>query len=310
MSDAPRWRRWAGRGLALAFLAVVAWFAVRHAQTVDWAAVGHTLRTTPPPVLLTAAVLAASSHALYSTFDLIGRRYTGHPLAVRRVMAVTFVSYAFNLNLGYWVGGIAFRYRLYARLGLDTGTTTRILTLSMLTNWLGYLVVAGAVFTLRPPQLPPAWAVGTSGLRVLGVGMLCAAALYLALCAGGRVQVLRLRGHELPVPGAGMVGVQLLLSCTNWAVMGSVLWVLMQGRVPYVAVLAVLLVAAVAGAITHVPAGLGVLEAVFVALLSHRLPESGLLGALLAYRALYYLVPWLAAAILYFVMEARAAKGA
>ena len=42
--------------------------------------------------------------------------------------------------------------------------------------------------------------------------------------------------------------------------------------------LAVLLVGAVAGVITHVPAGLGVLEAVFVALLSHQVPQGQLLG--------------------------------
>jgi hypothetical protein len=33
-------------------------------------------------------------------------------------MGVTFISYAFNLNLGSLVGGVAFRYRLYSRLGL------------------------------------------------------------------------------------------------------------------------------------------------------------------------------------------------
>ena len=63
--------------------------------------------------------------------------------------------------------------------------------------------------------------------------------------------------------------------------------------------LAVLLVAAVAGVITHVPAGLGVLEAVFVALLSHQLPQGQLLGALLAYRAIYYLLPLAIATVAY-----------
>ena len=70
--------------------------------------------------------------------------------------------------------------------------------------------------------------------------------------------------------------------------------------------LAVLLIGAIAGVITHVPAGLGVLEFVFVALLSHRVSEGQLLGALLAYRAIYYIVPLMVAAVLYLVMEAHA----
>ena len=54
-------------------------------------------------------------------------------------MAVNFISYAFNLNLGALVGGVAFRYRLYTQLGLKLGVITRVLSLSMLTNWLGYV---------------------------------------------------------------------------------------------------------------------------------------------------------------------------
>ena len=56
-------------------------------------------------------------------------------------------------------------------------------------------------------------------------------------------------------------------------------------------VLAVLLLAAVAGAVSHVPGGLGVLEAVFIAALGSQVPRPELLAALLAYRCVYYLLP-------------------
>jgi uncharacterized membrane protein YbhN (UPF0104 family) len=86
------------------------------------------------------------------------------------------------------------------------------------------------------------------------------------------------------------------------------MYLLMRHHVAYSAVLSVLLVAAVAGVITHVPAGLGVLEAVFVALLSHQVAQGKLLGALLAYRALYYLLPLMVAAVAYLVTELRARR--
>ena len=63
--------------------------------------------------------------------------------------------------------------------------------------------------------------------------------------------------------------------------------------------------AAVAGVITHVPAGLGVLEAVFVTMLSSRLPAAQLLAGLLAYRAVYYLLPLAVAAALFAHVEWR-----
>jgi len=64
----------------------------------------------------------------------------------------------------------------------------------------------------------------------------------------------------------------------------------------------------VAGVITHVPGGLGVLEAVFIALLSHRVPQEKLLGALLAYRAIYYLLPLIVASLFYVVTELRSKR--
>ncbi len=56
------------------------------------------------------------------------------------------------------------------------------------------------------------------------------------------------------------------------------------------------------------PAGLGVLEAVFVALLAHEVAETRPLAALLAYRALYYLLPLAVALVAYLVTEMRARR--
>ena len=86
---------------------------------------------------------------------------------------------------------------------------------------------------------------------------------------------------------------------------GSVIFLLLQGALPYPTVLATLLIAAVAGVLTHVPAGLGVLEAVFVTLLSSQMPPSELVAALLAYRGIYYLAPLAIATACYLAFEAR-----
>ena len=92
----------------------------------------------------------------------------------------------------------------------------------------------------------------------------------------------------------------------NWGVIASVIYVLMSRQVAYATVLSVLLVAAVAGVITHVPAGLGVLEAVFATALSGVLGQAEIIAALLAYRAVYYLAPLAVATMLFAALEARA----
>jgi uncharacterized membrane protein YbhN (UPF0104 family) len=302
------WWPWTRRIGIWAFFGLIAWLLVNQARTIDWSEVLDAVRALPASTLLAAAALAACSFALYSTYDLLGRYLTKHKLGAGTVMGVTFISYAFNLNLGSLVGGVAFRYRLYSRLGLENETITRVLGFSMLTNWLGYLVVAGAAFCFWPMALPPDWKIDGGGLRVLGAALLVLAAAYLALCAFSDGRIWRVRGHAFKTPGLAMALLQLAMSCLNWSLMGGVIWFLLQGQVGYPQVLAVLLVAAVAGVITHVPAGLGVLEAVFVALLSHQVAQGKLLGALLAYRALYYLLPLMVATVAYLVTELRARR--
>ncbi|WP_077002443.1 lysylphosphatidylglycerol synthase domain-containing protein [Variovorax sp. KK3] len=302
------WWPWVKRIGAWTFFALVAWLLVQQARTIDWSEVLTAVGEIPLPALLGGLLLAACSFTLYSTYDVLGRHMTGHSLKAPTVMGVTFISYAFNLNLGALVGGVAFRYRLYSRLGLDNVTITRILGFSMLTNWLGYLVVAGFAFFFWPLGLPPEWKIEGDGLRLLGGALLVVAAGYLVMCAVAREHTWHIRGHELQTPALGMALLQLLLSCANWSVIGGVIWLLLEQQLPYPQVLAVLLVAAVAGVITHVPAGLGVLEAVFVALLSHEIATDRLLGALLAYRAIYYLLPLAIATAAYLAMELRARR--
>jgi len=302
------WWPWLKRAATLLFFSAIAWLLVEQGRAIEWHEVFAALRAYPLPSLLSAAALAVLSFALYSCFDLLGRHYTGHGLRIPTVMLVTFTSYALNLNLGSLVGGVAMRYRLYSRLGLQVGVITRVMTLSMLTNWMGYLLLAGVLFGFFTPALPPDWKIGSGGLQLLGFVLLGTAAAYLGLCAFSRRRSYLVRGHELELPSLRLALLQITMGAANWLIMGGVVFLLLQQKIAYPTVVSVLLVAAVAGVITHVPAGLGVLEAVFVALLSHQVPSHQLLAALLAYRVLYYLAPLAVAGPVFLVMEMRAKK--
>ncbi|MCW5651123.1 MAG: UPF0104 family protein [Ramlibacter sp.] len=302
--------RWLSRGALVLFASAVVGLLAWQASKVDWAAVRAAAEATPARVLLAAALVAACGHAVYSCFDLLGRRYTGHRLHAGAAMLVTFISYAFNLSFGAIVGGGAMRLRLYTRLGLPTATTLRVMALSMWTNWFGYLALAGATFLMLPVALPPAWPVSPAALRVLGGALLLLALAYLAACAGSRRRHWDWRGHRLHLPGPRMALAQLAISTVNWLLIAGVIWVLLDQRVPFAAVASVYLVGVVVGIATRVPAGLGVQEAVFVALLSHNIPRPELLAALLIYRALYYWGPLLLAALAYLAVESRAPQRA
>jgi glycosyltransferase 2 family protein len=299
-----RHERWM-RGLSLLILVVVAVLLARYARAVDWPAVGHALAAYRPGRLITAAALGALSYLLYCGYDVAARAYTGHGLSTRRVIAIAFVSYAFNLNLGALVGGGGLRYRLYTRYGIRGGTIVRIIAFSIVTNWSGYLLLAGGVFVFGLLLLPEGFAVGSTSPRILGALMLATLVGYLLLCAFGHHRTWKLRGTAFAPPSLPLAGVQLALSSANWLAIAAILFILLEQRVDYPSLLGVVLLGAVAAAMTHIPAGLGALEAVFVILLGNRIAQADLLAALLAYRALYYLVPLLVAVVVYVAFESR-----
>src|SRR5688572_4508366 len=74
------WWPWVKRVLTFAFFALVAWYSIRYARNVDWGEVWRTILDTPRNVLLMAAGCVMASYAIYCSFDLLGRHYTGHKL--------------------------------------------------------------------------------------------------------------------------------------------------------------------------------------------------------------------------------------
>jgi uncharacterized membrane protein YbhN (UPF0104 family) len=303
-----RRRRLLGRILAGVFLAGVAALLVRHARGVAWPEVAAALRDYRAGQLGLAAGLVALSYGLYGSFDLFARAAVGHRLPPARTWAIGAVSYAFNLNLGAVVGGFGMRLRLYARHGLDAGTTARLIAVGVTINWLGYLALAGVSFTIGALELPPGWRIGDTALRALGVAMMVAFAGVLLACWRSPRRTWTIRGYDLTLPTLRIALAQATVSIVNWLTIATLMYVLLGARIAFATLVAVMLLAAIAGVLSHVPAGLGVLEAVFLVLLGDRVAPHGLIAALLAYRAVYYLAPLAVAAIAWPVLEASARR--
>lgn len=295
----PRVRQWVLPLLGLAVLGLLA----SHAHKVDWTGAWHALQKYSPLLLLAVAGMAATSHALYGSFDLIGRHQSGHQVGKWRTWAIAVASYALNLNLGSLVGGVALRARLYSRAGLSEITIAQVIGTSLATNWLGYGLLAGSLFAAGVIRPPGEAHIDSSTLRAIGAAMVLMAAAYVLACALLRGRSWVCRGKKLHLPPARIALLQLAMSATNWALMGAAMYLLLGGRVPYGTTLGVLMAASIVGVIMPIPGGLGVLEAVYLALLSGSVKQGTLMGAVLAYRALYYLLPLASGLLLYAALE-------
>jgi len=227
-------------------------------------------------------------------------------------MFVGFVSYAFSQTLGFaLLTGGSLRYRLYSAWGLSTAEVAQVIMVAAAASWLGVATLAGTALGVAPEAvlastpLPPALG------RAVGVLVLAVPLGYLAFSVLRR-QPVTIRGWELRPPSRGLAAAQVLAGCIDWTLAAAVAYVLLPAgaTIAFLPFLGIFVLAQVLGLLSHVPGGLGVFETVVVLLVGNTLPPPAIVGSLLAYRIVYYLVPFSVAAAALATYELRARRAA
>ena len=290
-------------GLALFSLALwVLYRELRHYRPGD---IARSLEALPSLRVIMALVFTALNFVLLSVYDFLGIRYAGRKLAYRRAAVASFIGFAFSQSLGFpLLTGAPARYRLYSSWGLSAVEISQVIAFYSVTFWLGVGIIGGALLVAGPGLLPPPLG-GMLG-PVIGAVVLLVVAAYFAWTVRGR-PVLSVRDWEFPPPSARLSVAQLLVSPLDWSLAAAVLWVLLPAGLglSYPAFLTIFVAAQVVGLVSHVPGGLGVFEATLILLLPGHGLHASVLGALVAFRGVYYLLPLLVAAVVYGGLELR-----
>jgi uncharacterized membrane protein YbhN (UPF0104 family) len=288
---------------------VIALIIFHQARKIAWHDVISALKAYRAQTLIQGGLLAAVAYALYASFDLIGVKYINARVSTLRTLGIAFVAYAVNQSLGSLLGTVGMRLRLYGKQGLNQVAISKLIGLAIVTNWLGYLLVAGTLFSARLIRLPDAWRLGNDVLQIIGAVMLLLVASYLALCRFSRTRAITIRSEQISLPSFRLAFAQLAVASLHWFAIAGILYLLMNGKVSYVLVLGTYMLTSVSAVIAHVPGGIGVIEAVFIALLSGRLPVPQLMAAVLAFRGIFYIGGLLLAGAVYLLLESQSARG-
>ncbi|MCW8858354.1 MAG: bifunctional lysylphosphatidylglycerol flippase/synthetase MprF [Deltaproteobacteria bacterium] len=254
--------------------------------------------------LLLAVGLTALSYLVMTAYDQLAIVYLRHPLQRGRVILASFISYAFSNNIGLsLITAGSIRYRLYSAWGLSAEQITKLVSFTVVTFWLGILTAGGIVFTLQPLALPVTAYLPITSVRILGIFFLLLMAAYLFFLKLRRAPF-QLRSWEFALPSLKLGFAQLAVGAVDWCLAGSVLYVLMPDQVAFsfLQLLGIYLLAQVVALISHVPGGIGVFESMIL-LFAPEAASAELLGSLLLYRGIYYLLPLIAATLLLAVTE-------
>ncbi|MEJ1961917.1 MAG: bifunctional lysylphosphatidylglycerol flippase/synthetase MprF [Gammaproteobacteria bacterium] len=301
--------RWIGPLAALLVFGGVAYVLRREMADLHLRDIFKELRSIPSTAVGAALLITALSYWILSFYDFLGLRYLRKSMPYARMVFTSFIAYAFGHNLGLAAfTGAAIRMRLYASAGLTAIDVVTVQGFCSLTSGIGLATLGGLSMVLEPQQLHSALHLPLWWTRIVGSALLGVVAAY-AVCSIFVRRPLEIRGWQLRIPHPSISFPQIALGLLDLGIASTVLYVLLpdEANVSYLAFLGAYAAAVTAGIISHVPGGIGVFETVII-LAIPQVPASALLGSMLVYRAVYYLVPLAVAALLFGAKEIEARR--
>ncbi|MGH8136715.1 MAG: bifunctional lysylphosphatidylglycerol flippase/synthetase MprF [Steroidobacteraceae bacterium] len=310
MSRDPGALRWIGPLTALLVLGAVVFVLHHELARLHVHSVFTHLHSIPRRNVLAALGFTAASYWLLSTYDALALRYRGKRIAYGRILFTSFIAYSFGHTLGFAAfTGAAIRFRLYSISGVTAVDVATISAFCSLSIGIGLATLAGVSLFVTPEQATAVLHVQPGWSMAVGVLLLSLVGAY-GLWASLSRSELEIRGWALRPPGPAIGLTQILLSVIDLSLSSAVLWWLLpvEAHIGFIAFVGAYAAAVIAGIISHVPGGIGVFETVILYALPG-VPRDALLGSLLAYRVVYYLVPLLFGTLLFGAKELSAQRG-
>ena len=322
--SAAHFARWIGPGISVLLFFVALHVLRGELRTYGYHEISRTVRAIPTRMLLEALGVTVLSYLALPGYDALGLAYAGRTGARRispqRIWLGASTAYGLSQTLGFpAVTGSAVRYRFWSSWGLSSAEIARAVAFAGATFTVGVVFVCGSALLLEPAATLARTHLPHPASRATGAAMLAALGMYLAwsIAFGGRPmraprwlarRVPAIAGYELPVPSARFAVAQLALGALDWTIAAAALWVLLPAEtsIRFVPFVGIFVLAQFAGIASNVPGGLGVFETLMVLLLGPHLASRHALAAVIAFRAIYYLIPFAVAVASFSLLELRA----
>jgi len=288
----------------LSIAGIAAWVLVQRIEKIDFDQVVQHLSEVPTPIVIAALLCSAGVYASVGLYEGIGVRLaSGRDLrlqAFRTAVIANPLGRAIGVAL---VSGGALRYRMYAPEGLTIRQVGAIIVLVAMPYAFGVGWLIDLSLLLHLDDASRAFQLPLAVVAAFGVLGLAKDVGWLAFVAW-RKDPITIGGQALRLPSLRDALVQIGFGLAQISLMTTILYLFMPPELSmtWPAFVAIYCLAFVAGQLSNVPAGLGVLEAALFLMLP-QVPPGKLVGAVLAYRAVYEVIPLLCALVLLLIYE-------
>lgn len=281
--------RFFARLILVAAVLLAGWLIYRTLSKYSVDEIAASIMQIPPGHLLTAVGFVFLSYFCLTFFDALAVRYVGRELAYKQVAIASFTS----LAIGHNVGGAALssgavRYRFYSRWGLNAEEVAKIILFCGVTVGLGLITLAGLCCLVMPAGAARIIGFSETGVLIFGATCIAASSGYLILACFLRGS-LRIFKWSFEMPSAPIAACQLIVGTVNFLCVSACLHQLLLafGNPSFFDTATAYVSANAAALVSHVPGGIGVIEATVAFLLG----SSASIGALVAFRAIYFFLP-------------------
>lgn len=294
LQERVNWHR-VGLVLGVIITAVALYVLYRLLRGIDPAAVLEAIGRTSLLNVFLAALFVIAGYLTLTFYDYFALRTIGRGDVPYRTAAMAgFTSYSIGHNVGFTaISGGTVRYRIYSTsAGLSAIDVAKICFIAGLTFWLGNITVLGLGFIVHPDaasavdRLPPAvnTAIGFFLLAVLAVYVIW---VNMAPRTFGR------GGWSVTLPEGRLTLLQIFIGAVDLTCCAAAMYMLMPAEpsLDFVSLAVIFITATLLGFASHTPGGIGVFDATMLIALDQFNTEE-LVGALLLFRLLYYIVPF------------------
>ncbi len=296
--------------LGALLFAVGVYALVRLLRPVHAADIMAQMKAMPLGSLLGAFGATALGYVALVGYDWSALRYLGKKLPARIVAMGGFLGYSFGNTIGVSIiSGGAVRYRIYSAYGLNAFEVATVSTFVALAFGIGITIVGLGALAYHPLALGTLLPWSASTTRLLAIGGSAATIAVMAwLSVSGKS--LKIKRFELRAPSPAILLGQLGFTIADTVMAALTLYILLPAGAPdFITILAIFSAAAMAGVLSHVPGGVGVFEGVILAGMPATVSLDEVVAALVLYRIIYYLIPFMLALIFVAINEARLAGG-